>query len=87
MVEYNVQKVLLHLVYVVLKSMVDLDQLIIVIMIVANHQGLEIPSLQILKSKLKTNSKYTMRSKATQLSFILYLIASLRSLASRFILQ
>ena len=36
--------------YAVLKSMVDLDQLIIVIMAVANHKGFGIPSLQILKS-------------------------------------
>ena len=50
MVEHDVQKVLFYFVYVVLKSMVDLDQLIIVIMAVDNHQGLKIPSLQILKS-------------------------------------
>ena len=49
-IEHNVQKVLLHLVYAVLKSMVDLDQLIIVIMVVVNHQGLGISLLQILKS-------------------------------------
>ena len=36
-VEYNVQRAPLHLAYVVLKSMVDLDQLVIVIMVVANH--------------------------------------------------
>ena len=36
--------------YAVLKSMVDLDQLVIVIMVVVNHQGLGTPSLQILKS-------------------------------------
>ena len=35
--EHDVQKVLLHFVYAILKSMVDLDQLIIVIMIVVNH--------------------------------------------------
>ena len=52
-VEYDAQKVLLHLVYTVLKSMVDLDELVIVIMAVTNHQGLGIPSLQILKSKSK----------------------------------
>ena len=52
-IKYDVQKVLLHPVYVVLKSMVDLDQLVIVIMAVVNHQGLEIPSLQILKSNLE----------------------------------
>ena len=50
MIEYNVQKAPLHLVHAVLKSMVDLDQLVIVIMAVANHQGVETPSLQILKS-------------------------------------
>ena len=49
-VEHDAQKNLLHFMYVVLKSMVDLDQLVIVIMTVANHQGLGIPSLQILKS-------------------------------------
>ena len=36
-VEYIVQKILFHLVYAVLKLMVDLDQLIIVIMAVVNH--------------------------------------------------
>ena len=36
--------------HAVLKLMVDLDQLVIVIMTVANHQGLGTPSLQILKS-------------------------------------
>ena len=50
MIEYDVQKVLFHLVYTVLKSMIDLDQLIIAIVVVANHHGLGIPSLQILKS-------------------------------------
>ena len=49
-VEHNVQRAPLHLSHAVLKSMVDLDQLIIVIMAVANHQGLGTPSLQILKS-------------------------------------
>ena len=49
-VELVVQKVVLHLVYAILKSMVDLDQLVIVIMTIVNHQGLRIPSLQILKS-------------------------------------
>ena len=49
-VEHDVQKVQLHLVYAVLKSMVNLDQLVIVIITVANHQSLGIPSLQILKS-------------------------------------
>ena len=52
-IEYDVQKVLLYLVYTILKSMIDLDQLVIVIMIGANHQGLGIPSLQILKSNLE----------------------------------
>ena len=50
MVEYDIPKVLLHLVYAVLKSMVNLNQLVIVIMVVVNHQGLGISSLQILKS-------------------------------------
>ena len=49
-VEYNILKALLHLTHAVLKSMVDLDQLVIVIMAIANHQGLGILSLQILKS-------------------------------------
>ena len=55
MVEHNVQKAPLHLVHAVLKLMVDLDQLVIVIMAVANYQGLRTLSLQILKS----NSKLT----------------------------
>ena len=50
MVEPNVQRTLLHLVHAVLKSMVDLDQLVTVRMTIANHQGLGTPSLQILKS-------------------------------------
>ena len=49
-VEHNVQRAPLHLMHVVLKSMVDLDQLVIVIMAVANHLGLGTSSLQILKS-------------------------------------
>ena len=49
-VEHIVQRALLHLAHTVLKSMVDLDQLVIVIMVVANHQGLRTPLLQILKS-------------------------------------
>ena len=49
-VEHNVQRAQLHLLHAVLKSMVDLDQLVIVIMAVVNHQGLGTPSLQILKS-------------------------------------
>ena len=49
-VQHNVQRAPLHLIHVVLKSMVDLDQLVIVIMAIANHQGLGTPSLQILKS-------------------------------------
>ena len=49
-VEHNVQRAPLHLSHAVFKSMVDLDQLVIVIMAVANHQGLGTPSLQILKS-------------------------------------
>ena len=49
-VEHNIQRAPLHLVHAVLKSMVDLNQLVIVIMVVANYQGLGTPSLQILKS-------------------------------------
>ena len=52
-VEHNVQRAPLHLVYAILKSMVDLDQLVIMITTVANHQGLGTPSLQILKSNLE----------------------------------
>ena len=48
-VENNVQRASLHFAHAVLKSIVDLDQLIIVIMAVANHQGLRTPLLQILK--------------------------------------
>ena len=54
-VEHNVQRALLHLAHAVLKSMVDLNQLVIVIIAIVNHQGFGIPSLQILKS----NSKLT----------------------------
>ena len=36
MVEHDVQKVLLHLIFVILKLMVDLDQLVIVKVIIAN---------------------------------------------------
>ena len=49
-VEHNVQRAPPDLVHAVLKSMVDLDQLVIVIMTVANHQGLGTPLLHILKS-------------------------------------
>ena len=52
-VEYDVQKVLHHLVYTILKLMVDLNQPVIVIMVVSNRQGLEITLLQKLKSKPK----------------------------------
>ena len=51
MVEYNIQKVPFHLMYAVLKLMVDLNQLVIVIMEIYNRHGLVNPSLQILKSK------------------------------------
>ena len=69
---HNVQRAPFHLAHAVLKSMVDPDQLVIVIMAVTNHQGLEIPSLQILNSKIqpRTNSKYTMGVKL--FSFILF---------------
>ena len=36
-IEHNVQRALLHLAHTVLKLMVDLDQLVIVIMAIANH--------------------------------------------------
>ena len=49
-VEHDVQRALLHLVHAVLKSMVNLDQLVIVIVVVATHQVLGTPLLQILKS-------------------------------------
>ena len=49
-VKYNVQRAPLHLMHAVLKLMVDLDQLVIVIIAIANHQGLGTPSLQILES-------------------------------------
>ena len=49
-IEHNIQRAPLCLTYAVLKLMVDLDQLVIVIMAVANHQDLGTPSLQILKS-------------------------------------
>ena len=52
-VEHNIQRALLHLVHAVLKSMVDLDQFIIAILAIANHQGLGTPLLQILKSNLE----------------------------------
>ena len=42
-VEHNVQRASLYLAQAVLKSMVILDQLVIVIMAVINYQGLEIP--------------------------------------------
>ena len=51
MVEDDVLKVLLHLLYTFLKLMVDLDQLVIVIMTIANCQSFVIPFIQILKFK------------------------------------
>jgi len=51
-VEHDVQKVQHHLAYAVLMKMVDLDQPVIMIMAIANRQGLVNPSLQILKLKL-----------------------------------
>ena len=85
-VEHNVQRAPLHLVHVLLKSMVDLDQLVIVIMTVVNHQGLGIAPLQTLKSNPKLTQS-SMGSQATQFPFILYLVASLRSLLPLFTLQ
>ena len=70
-VEHNVQRAPLHLAHAILKSVVDLDQLVIVIMAVTNHQGLGAPLLQILKSQSRTNSKYIMGNQVTQFLFIL----------------
>ena len=53
MIEHDVQKVVLHAVHVVLKLMVDLDQSIIAIIIVANRHKIVNPSLQKSKSKPK----------------------------------
>ena len=79
-VEHNVQRAPLHLVHAVLKSMVDLDQLVIVIMVIvimvivimviANHEGLETPSLQILKSNPKLTQSVLWEVKL--LSFFLF---------------
>ena len=44
-IEYNVQRASVYLAHAVLKSIIDLDQLVIEIMAVANYQGLGIPSL------------------------------------------
>ena len=49
-VEHNIQRAPLYLAHAVSKSIVDLNQLVTMIMVVANHQGLGTPSLQILKS-------------------------------------
>ena len=70
-VEHNVQRAPFHLAYVVLKSMVDLDQLVIVIMAVANHQGLRTPSLQILKSNLELTQSALWEVKLPS-SFLFY---------------
>ena len=69
-VEHNIQRAPLHLVHVVLKSMVDLDQLVIVIMEVVNHQDLGIPSLQILKSNPELIQSTLWKVKL--LSFLLF---------------
>ena len=69
-IEHNVQRAPLHLMHAVLKLMVDLDQLVIVIMAVANHQGLETPSLQILKSNLELTQSALWKVKL--LSFFLF---------------
>ena len=87
--EQNVQKVLVHLVYAVLKLMVDLDQPvildqpIILIMIAANCYCFVNLPLQILKSKSKV---YYVKQSYLVL-FYSYLVASLRSLLSLFTLQ
>ena len=69
-VELNVERAPLYLAYAVLKSIVDLDQLVIVILIVVNHQGLGIPSLQILKSNLELTQSTLWKVKL--LSFLLF---------------
>ena len=70
-VEHNVQRAPLHLSHAVLKSMVDLDQLVIVIMAVVNHQGLGTPSLQILKPKPKLTQSALWEVKVLS-SFLFY---------------
>ena len=70
-VEHNIQKALLHLAHVVLKSIVDLNQLVIVIMVVANYQGLRTPSLQILKSNPKLTQSALWEVKLLS-SFLFY---------------
>ena len=71
-VEHNVQRAPLHLAHVVLKLMVVLDQLVIVIMAVANLLGLDIPSLQILKSNPELTQ--SILSKVKLLSSLLFYI-------------
>ena len=70
-IEHNVQRAPLHIVHAVLKSMVDLNQLVIVIMAVANHQGLGTPSLQILKSNPKLTQSALWKVKLLT-SFLFY---------------
>ena len=70
-VEHNVQRTPLHLVHTVLKSIVDFNQLVFVMMIVANHQGLETPSLQILKSNLELTQSALWEVKLLN-SFLFY---------------
>ena len=86
-IEHNVQRAPFHLAHTILKSMVDLEQLLIVILAVANHQGLRIPSLQILKSNPKLIQSILWEVKLRQFTFIPYLVTSLRSFFSLFILQ
>ena len=52
-VEHNVQKVLPYLMHAILKLIIDLDQPVIDIMVVANHHGIVNPLLQALKSEPK----------------------------------
>ena len=82
MVEHDVQKVLLRLMYAILKLMVDLNESLIVIMAIVNCDLLGSCDSITTNTKIqtKTNFKYTTRSKATQFPFILHLVASLRSL-------
>ena len=70
-VKHNISIAPLHLVHAVLKSMVDLDQHVIVIMAIANHQGLETSSLQILKSNPELTQSALWEVKLSS-SFLFY---------------
>ena len=70
-IEHNVQRAPFHLAHAVLKSMVDLNQLVVVIMAIANHQGLGTPSLQILKSNPELTQSILWKVKLLS-SFLFY---------------